>query len=118
MEYEKEIIYVLSEAGKKGLSIKKIARHIYNNNNSLFDELSFEDVHKAVAGFLQRNCKRRNSLVERTQKNGTYRIRVSVKPTQLQLYFKDDEDVKDVKEEEYDKQSGKDNSLSLFQDII
>ncbi len=116
MEYEKEIIYVLNEAGRKGLSIKKIARHIYNNNNSLFDELSFEDVHKAVAGFLQRNCKKRNSIVERTQKNGTYRIRVSVRPAQLKFYF-DDDDTQDedgmdrVKD---DKKSGQDTSLSLF----
>ncbi|MCD8296219.1 MAG: hypothetical protein LUC88_01445 [Prevotella sp.] len=116
MGYEKEIINVLSEAGRKGLSIKKIARHIYNNKNSLFDELSFEDVHKSVAGFLQRNCKKRNSIVERTQKNGTYRIRVSVRPAQLKLYFDDDdtldEDVTDrVKD---DKKSEQDTSLSLF----
>ncbi len=118
MEYEKEIIRVLIEAGRKGLSIKKIARHIYNSKNSLFEELSFEDVHKSVAAYLQRNCKKRNSMVQRTQKNGTYRIRVSVKPTQLELFFKeegdDTQDVNEMKDEKGGNKPEQDISLSLF----
>lgn len=37
MNYDSEILFVLTEAGEKGLSVKKIARHVFNNCNGLFD---------------------------------------------------------------------------------
>ncbi len=115
MKYEKEILFVLNEAGKKGLSIKKITRHIFNNHNGLFEELSFEDVHKTVGGFLRRNSKKRGSVVERTEKNGVYRIKASIKSSQLELIFKDDNDSQDKKEVKIDKDKSElDTSLSLF----
>ena len=34
----------VNEAGPKGLSVKKIARHVYNHNNGFFNVVSFDDL--------------------------------------------------------------------------
>ena len=52
MNYGQEILNVLCEANKKGLSLKKIARHVYNMNNGLFDELTYDDVYRDVVSFI------------------------------------------------------------------
>ena len=60
MKYEKEILLFLAEAGNNGLSVKKIARHVYNASNNFFEELDFQEVHNAVQQYLTRNSKNRD----------------------------------------------------------
>ena len=52
MQYDKEILRVLAEAGSEGLSVQKISRHVFNACNSLFNSLNQEDVHKYVQMYL------------------------------------------------------------------
>ena len=55
MRYEKEIVDVLAKAGNNGLSVKKIARHVFNASNSFFEVLDFSEVHQQVQRCLLRN---------------------------------------------------------------
>ena len=48
MQYEKDILLLLIEAGEKGLSVSKITRHIFNTYNSFFLSLNIEDTHQEV----------------------------------------------------------------------
>ena len=57
MSYDRDIIFILNEAGPKGLSVKKIARHVYNHNNGFFNVVSFEDVYRYVSSYLIRTSK-------------------------------------------------------------
>ena len=77
MNYDSEILFVLTEAGEKGLSVKKIARHVFNNCNGLFDVVPFEDVYHYVACYLKRNSKSNDSIIERTSIRGVYRLNQS-----------------------------------------
>lgn len=107
MQYDKEILRVLIEAGCEGLSVQKISRHVHNACNSLFNPLSQSDIHKYVQQFLLRNCKTDTSLVEKTKK-GIYRLNVNNGMTQqLFLQFREDrETVEEAPEKDY--------SLDLF----
>lgn len=110
MNYDREIFLVLNEAGTKGLSVKKIARHIYNRCNGFFDEVQYEDIRRYVGDYLNRNCKLTGSIIERTEVRGVYRINMSSSDSrQLLLDFKEDYDVEEKKEDDVE-----DRSLSLF----
>ncbi len=109
MSYDRDIIFVLNEAGAKGLSVKKIARHVYNHNNGFFNVVSFDDVYRYVSSFLVRNSKMSDSIIERTDERGVYRINHSSKISrQLQFNFCDEE----IKENP--EKNDVDMSLSLF----
>ncbi len=110
MNYDSEILFVLSEAGAKGLSIKKIARHVFNNNNSLFNVVSFEDIYRYVAGYLNRNSRYNDSIIERTEIRGVYRLNQSNTSRQLHFDFKSD----DTEEQTNNVKTSEDKSLSLF----
>ncbi len=109
MNYDSEILFVLNEAGPKGLSIRKIAMHVFNRCNGLFDAISLEDVHRYVASYLMKNSKAPDSIIERTNMRGVYRLNLNNASGQLKFDFKDyvPEDADCVKTEE-------DGSLSLF----
>lgn len=109
MNYDRDIIFILSEAGPKGLSIKKIARHVFNHNNGLFNVVSFDDVYHYVSSYLIRNSKSADSIIEKTDVRGVYRINLSSRTTnQLQFIFCDEE------ASEPEKPDNEDLSLSLF----
>lgn len=110
MNYDCEILHVLNEAGINGLSVQKITRHVYNNRNTLFDEILFEDVYRYVSAYLKRNSKNTNSIIEKTGTRGVYRINTSAKNTQQPMFdFKD----YDFSENETNTEV-EDKSLSLF----
>lgn len=110
MNYDREILFVLNEAGDKGLSVKKIARHVHNRCNSLFEEVQYEDVRRYVGDYLNRNSKLTGSIIERTEVRGVYRINMSSGDSRQLLFdFKDDIDEEEKKEDEVE-----DRSLSLF----
>lgn len=109
MNYDSEILYVLHEAGANGLSVQKITRHVFNNRNTLFDTISFEDVYRYVSAYLKRNSKNTNSIIEKTGTRGIYRINTSAKNTQQLMFdFKDNDVAENKTKIEEDK------SLSLF----
>lgn len=90
MNYENIIIRVLSEAGSDGLSVSKIVLHVYNASNTFFDRLSIEDIHEKVYKYLSLNSKKNNSLIQKTNKRGVYRLNDNVDVQQLLLDFHED----------------------------
>ena len=112
MKYEKEILLFLAEAGNNGLSVKKIARHVYNASNNFFEELDFQEVHNAVQQYLTRNSKNRDSLIEKVGPRGIYRLNTN-SPISQQMMF----DFFQEEEEEEQQKPTEDLSLSLFDDL-
>lgn len=78
MTYDSEIIKVLAEAGDKGLSVKKIAQHVFNASNSLFNMIVYEDVYAYVAQFLAQNAKSQSSLIVRGEARGIYKLNTKI----------------------------------------
>lgn len=109
MNYDSEILSVLNEAGRNGLSVRKIAMHVFNRCNGLFNVISIEDVHRYVAAYLTKNSKAADSIIERTDMRGVYRLNLNGTSGQLLFDFKDDvpDELDGIKAEE-------DRSLSLF----
>lgn len=107
MNYEKQIIQVLAEAGETGLSVRKIARHVFNAANSFFTVTSYDDVHLYVRQYLQRQSQHRTGLVRRVS-HGVYQLNLcSNEARQLVLEFKEVAEPAPKPVEE-------DRSLSLF----
>lgn len=110
MTYDSEIIKVLVEAGDKGLSIKKIAQHVYNASNSLFCMVMYDDVYTYVAQYLLLNSKSKMSVIARGDRRGVYKINTKVNEgQQLMLQFGIHEE-----EESLDVVTTDDRELSLF----
>lgn len=108
-DYEKKILKVLAAAGKDGLSVQNIVFHVYNASNTFFDTVNFEDVQRYVRQYLQRNSRNNDSIIERTEVRGFYRINEkSSDSRQLMLVFSDEE------QEAEEKKPVIDQSLSLF----
>ena len=102
MQYDKEILRVLAEAGNEGLSVQKVSRHVFNACNSLFNSLNQEDVHKYVQMYLLKNSKSCNSLI------GVYRLNENNQLSQ-QLILQFHDEVETPKEKPTE-----DRSLNLF----
>ncbi|MDD6552224.1 MAG: hypothetical protein PUF37_01380 [Prevotellaceae bacterium] len=107
--YEREILRVLEEAGKKGLKAGKIAHHVFNACNSMFEPVDFKDVHAAVCQYLWQQSKKAGGTVMRTDGWGVYRLNPhSRQAAQLLLDFSEKE------EDQQPKKVEEDHSLSLF----
>lgn len=74
MNFDQEIYKALSLAGDAGLKAEKIARHVFNANNSMFHPLVFKDVHTYVLQFLRKNSKASDSAIEKGEGLGIYRL--------------------------------------------
>ena len=108
MDYDSKILKFLTEAGEQGLSVQKLARHVFNASNTFFEPISFEEVHRYVQSFLLRNSKNPDSIIENTGTRGYYRLNPDNQESrQLMLLFLDDVPEESPKQEE-------DQSLSLF----
>ncbi len=93
MNYDNDIIRILHEAGRDGLSVRKIATHVYNANNGFFDTHDFEEVVRCVYSYLLRNSKKQGSAIERTGRRGVYRLNTAaVRDGQPMLRFLDRQD--------------------------
>lgn len=107
MNYDKQILHFLAEAGEAGLSVRKIAHHVFNATNGFFSEASYDDVHQSVRQYLQRQAQRKGGLVKRVG-HGVYQLDLcSREAQQLMLDFKDEQ-------ESCPKPIAEDRSLSLF----
>lgn len=111
MNYDSDILCILKEAGYDGLSLQKIARHVFNAHNSFFENICYDDVYRYVKNYLYSNIKSSDSVIERGSRRGFYRLNMSSRKTQqLMLLFEEDTtEEAPVKSEE--------QSLSLFQDF-
>lgn len=110
MNYDREILHVLAEAGEKGLSVKKITMHVYNRVNGLFYSVDMEYVRRQVVNYIMRSVRQPNPIIEHTEERGVYRLNLSCgESNQLQFDFKDHKE-----ESEEEKHMTEDTSLYLF----
>ena len=85
MDYEKEILGVLYEAGGDGLSVHKIAIHVHNAHNTLFSPIAFEEVRHNVQKWLLNNSRNGSSPVTHCGKRGIYRLNLNSRKTRQTL---------------------------------
>lgn len=74
INYEKEILNVLREAGAYGLSIKKITKHVYNSCQRLFEPVEYQEIHNIVVKYLKKNTKAPYAKIQHTDIRGIYRL--------------------------------------------
>ena len=114
MTYDKQLLQLLSVVGERGISVRSLAKHLYNMNCSLFSQPDFSEIHSYVQQFLLRNSKSEKSLIESTGQRGYYRLNVNnnVDARQMVLQFRNDIEEKDETTDE--SKPGVDLSLNLF----
>lgn len=110
--YEKQILRILLDVGARGISVKKLAKHVYNHSCTLFFQPDFQEVHRYVQQYLISHSRSEKSLIEHTGQRGYYRLntRNTKAMDQLLLDFSDHADIEAEKSEKPDV----DLSLSLF----
>lgn len=111
MEYDKQILKILSDVGDGGISVQMLAKHVYNMNCSLFFTLDMAEVYSYVRLYSARNSRSPQPLIESTGRRGYYRLNTggSADARQLMLDFKDEK-----KEEIEEEKPRQDLSLDLF----
>ncbi len=115
MNFDDEILKVLTLAGDCGLKTEKIARHVFNACNSMFNPLDYKDVHSYVTQYLIKNAKDSLSIIEKGRGHGIYRLNFQAKlAQQLVLKFTAHDDDTNEQETTSDKDQTEDLSLSLF----
>lgn len=111
MTYDEQILRILSAVGDCGLSVQAIAKHVFNQNSTLFGSPEYGDVYSYVQQYLLRNSKSSQSLIESTGRRGYYRLNTQGSADARQLMLEFTEECEEVKDEEKPKQ---DFSLDLF----
>ena len=74
MKYEDTIFNILLEAGSNGLTIKKVARHVHHETDTLFERVSFPEVYDVVCKIIYKESRNSCSFIERAPKRGYYRL--------------------------------------------
>lgn len=88
MDFEREILDVLREAGQTGLPVKRIALNVFNITNSLFNPLDPEKVYAEVSDWLRTESAKSGASIEKTDTRGWYRLNLnSQKVQQLLMEF-------------------------------
>lgn len=112
MTYDKQILQILTDVGQQGIGVQQLAKHVYNLNNTLFAQPDIQEIHSYVQQFLLRNSKSQQSLIERTERRGYYRLNTqnNADARQLMLKFREQK----AAEETENEKPQQDFSLSLF----
>lgn len=115
MNYDQQILNILTEAGERGISVQAICKHIYNMNRTFFVTPDYEEIRSYVQQYLLKNSKSSQSLIESTGQRGYYRLNMtgSLDARQLLLQFREEQ--QPIKEEE---KPQKDFSLDLFDTMV
>ncbi|MBR1688985.1 MAG: hypothetical protein IJ710_10770 [Prevotella sp.] len=110
MTYDRQILDILLQVGERGLSVQAIAKHVYNQNCSLFGSPVYADVYNYVQQYLLRNSKSAHSLIENAGRRGRYRLNTqgSDDARQLMLRFQEEKELPEKEEKPVD------FSLDLF----
>ena len=109
--YEQQILRILLDVGAHGISVKKLAKHVYNHYCTLFFQPDFDEVYRSVQQYLLSHSRSAYDLVEHTEKWGYYRLNTRNTTTQqLMLEFSNEVEEEDTENEK----PAEDLSLSLF----
>ena len=108
--YEQHILRILSDVGERGISVRLLAKHVYNLSCTLFYQPDFREVYNYTQRYLLSHSRSPKSVIARTGKRGYYRLNTtgSADARQLMLQFHDNE------EEQKEEKPSQDLSLNLF----
>lgn len=111
MTYDRQILRILTDVGDKGISVQLLAKHVYNQNSTLFFSPDLSEIHAYVKQYLLRNSKSSSSLIESMEQRGYYRLNTqnNADARQLVLEFREHSPV-----EEKEEKPQQDLSLDLF----
>lgn len=111
MTYDRQILRILSDVGDKGISVQLLAKHVYNQNSTLFFSPDLSEIHTYVQQYLLKNSKSPSSLIESMERRGFYRLNTNnADAQQLMLDFREQSSIEEEKEET----PQQDLSLDLF----
>ena len=112
--YEQHILRILSDVGERGISVRLLAKHVYNLSCTLFEQPDFHEVHRYTQRYLLSHSRSPKSVIARTGKRGCYRLNTpgSQEARQLVLMFHNEEEAP-AKDDDHPAQ---DLSLNLFPD--
>ena len=73
--YEQQILRILLDVGGRGISVKKLAKHVYNHYCTLFYQPEFDKIHRYTQYYLLSRSRRADAIIEQTGKRGCYRLK-------------------------------------------
>ncbi len=111
MNYDKQILDILTRVGERGISVQAMSKHVYNMNRTFFVSPDFEEIRNYVQQYLLKNSKSDHSLIERTERRGVYRLNTAHNADARQLMLEFHEEKHPEEKEEKPKE---DLSLDLF----
>ena len=114
MTYEKQILQILTDVGEKGIGVQQLAKHVYNMNCTLFSQPDLLEIRTFVQQYLLRNSKSAQSLIERTDRRGYYKLNTQNNADARQMVLEFREHRVTAEEDAEDEKPQCDLSLSLF----
>lgn len=88
MDFERDILQVLSEATNTGMPLRRIALNVYNIRNSLFEPLDQSVVYSEIAEWLRTKSSQSGSPIMKCDKRGYYTLNPnSPQVQQLMMQF-------------------------------
>ena len=111
-EYEEDLLRILSKVGERGISVRALAKHIYNKRTSLFSQPDPEAIHSFVQHYLLYHANKPKGNVVRVR-HGYYRLNTRI-PYVKQLLIDFSNEEKQKEEEPPAPPRQPDFSLSLF----
>ena len=111
MTYDRQILRILLDVGEQGISVQLLAKHVYNQNVSLFFMPDMDEIRSYVQQYLLKNSKSAASLVESMERRGYYRLNTknNSDARQLMIDFRSE-----TTTEEKEEKPVQDLSLDLF----
>lgn len=111
MTYDRQILRILSDVGEQGISVQLLAKHVYNQNVSLFFMPDLDEIRSYVQQYLLKNSKSAASLIESMERRGYYRLNTknNSDARQLMIDFRSETITEDKEEKPV-----QDLSLDLF----
>jgi hypothetical protein len=111
MTYERQILRILTDVGDRGISVQLLAKHVYNQNSTLFFSPDLAEIRAYVQQYLLKNSKSPSSLIESMERRGYYRLntRNNADARQLMIDFRESRQT-----EEKEERLAVDLSLDLF----
>ena len=100
MTYDRQILRILTDVGDKGISVQLLAKHVYNQNSTLFFSPDLSEIHAYVQQYLLKNSKSPSSLIESMERRGFYRLNTqnNADARQLVLEFREQSPVEEKEE--------------------
>ena len=90
--YDEQILRILLDVGVRGISTKKLAKHVYNHFCNFFYQPDFDEVYRYVQQYIQRNSRSSQHIIEHAERWGHYRLNTkSQAARQLMLQFSEEE---------------------------